>query len=218
MRIHLKSFEKVHVPLDHQRNLVGVINKWIGSSSREDEKKSLYSFSRLFGGKATPGGIFFPKGITMFFSSFHDELLKKIILGIQSDPEMFNGIIVEELTIQSDPSFETTDIFYPGSPILIKRKEENNIRHLIYSDLNASENLRETLQTKMKQVGLEDNTLKIEFVANDPTAKTQLINYHGIKNRASLCPVKISGKNETKAFAWNVGLGNSTGIGFGSIK
>jgi CRISPR/Cas system endoribonuclease Cas6 (RAMP superfamily) len=32
------------------------------------------------------------------------------------------------------------------------------------------------------------------------------------------CPIIIKGKPETKLFAWNVGLGNSTGIGFGAIK
>ena len=43
-------------------------------------------------------------------------------------------------------------------------------------------------------------------------------NYNGVENKASWCPVIVEGKPETKAFAWNVGLGNSTGIGLGAIK
>lgn len=45
-----------------------------------------------------------------------------------------------------------------------------------------------------------------------------LIDYRGVKNKASWCPIRIIGNAETKLFAWNAGIGNSTGIGFGAIK
>ena len=70
----------------------------------------------------------------------------------------------------------------------------------------------------MKQANIQDETLEVNFDKNYEKAKTCLINYKGIKTRASICPVIIKGKPETKAFAWNVGMGNSTGIGFGAIK
>ena len=70
----------------------------------------------------------------------------------------------------------------------------------------------------MKKVGLEDDRLEISFDLKYPKAGTKLIDYSGIKNRANWCPVIIKGKPETKLFAWNVGLGNSTGIGFGAIQ
>jgi CRISPR-associated endoribonuclease Cas6 len=70
----------------------------------------------------------------------------------------------------------------------------------------------------MKLAGIEDNGLSIKFDTDYPRASTKMLNYNGIKNRASWCPVFIEGEPETKLFAWNVGLGNSTGIGFGAIK
>jgi CRISPR-associated endoribonuclease Cas6 len=70
----------------------------------------------------------------------------------------------------------------------------------------------------MKLAGLEDDTLEIQFDRENPRATTKLINYKEIKNRTNWCPVIIKGKPETKLFAWNVGIGNSTGIGFGAIK
>jgi CRISPR-associated endoribonuclease Cas6 len=63
-----------------------------------------------------------------------------------------------------------------------------------------------------------DDNLEIRFEKNYSKAKTKLIAYNGIKNKTNWCPVIIKGKPETKFFAWNVGLGNSTGIGFGAIK
>ena len=77
--------------------------------------------------------------------------------------------------------------------------------------------MTETLKSKMKLVNLEDETLKIAFDKSYSKAKTKLITYNGINNKASLCPLIIKGKPKTKAFAWNVGIGNSTGIGFGAI-
>ena len=70
----------------------------------------------------------------------------------------------------------------------------------------------------MKKIGLIDKTLSIQFEANYPNSRTKKITYKGVQNRANWCPVIIEGKPETKLFAWNVGLGNSTGIGFGAIK
>ena len=75
----------------------------------------------------------------------------------------------------------------------------------------------------MQATGIpEDDTLKISFDQNYPGKRTKKLDYkHGnqiIQIRANWCPVIIEGKPETKQFAWNVGLGNSTGIGFGAIK
>ena len=63
-----------------------------------------------------------------------------------------------------------------------------------------------------------DNDFEIYFDASHTKAGTKLVNYKGIMNRASWCSVIIKGSPETKLFAWNVGIGNSTGIGFGAIK
>jgi CRISPR-associated endoribonuclease Cas6 len=78
--------------------------------------------------------------------------------------------------------------------------------------------MKETLQTKMNDAGITDDTFNIRFETTYPKAGTKMITYNGVQNKANWCPVIIEGKPETKLFAWNVGLGNSTGIGFGAIK
>jgi CRISPR-associated endoribonuclease Cas6 len=64
---------------------------------------------------------------------------------------------------------------------------------------------------------VEDESLKIRFDTSVNGAKTKIIDYRGIKNRVNMCPVIIEGKPASKEFAWNVGVGNSTGVGFGAI-
>ena len=130
---------------------------------------------------------------------------------------MFNDLEVGEIIMQEDPDFSGKEVFFPGSPVFIKRKIGEKIDHILFDNPMAGEYLKETLLTKMEQAGLEDDTLNISFDKTYRKAGSKMVTYNGIKNKASWCPVLINGKPETKLFAWNVGLGNSTGIGFGAI-
>src|ERR1035437_259990 len=214
MRIHLiiKTTNKV-IPFDHQPLLTGTIHKWLGWND-EHGKVSLYSFSQLEGGKATPNGLRFESDISFFFSSHNSDLIKKMVSGIQVDPTIFHGMVVSEIIIQEDPDLSGRNLFFSASPIFIKRRVEESVDHIMYDDPRANICLKETLQTKMNEAGIEDDSLEIRFETTYPKAGTKKITYNGIQNRANWCPVIIEGKPETKLFAWNVGLGNSTGIGF----
>jgi CRISPR-associated endoribonuclease Cas6 len=131
---------------------------------------------------------------------------------------MFCGLEVEDITIEEDPDLSNREYFNVGSPILIKRLTDKGTKHYKFNEPEADNFMKETLLTKMKLAGLEDDTLEISFDKDNIGASTKLVDYDGIKNRANWCSVIIKGKPETKLFAWNVGIGNSTGIGFGAIR
>ena len=218
MRIHLSiGAPEKPLPFDHQHLLVGTIHKWLGWNE-EHGKVSLSSFSRFEGGKVTKAGLIFEKGISFFFSSHYPEQIQKLISGIQADRTMFNGLEVREILMQEDPNLSGRELFFPGSPIFIKRMNGEKIDHILYDDPRAGSYLKETMITKMEKAGLKDDTLEISFDAAYRKAGSKMVTYNGIKNKANWCYVIIKGKPETKLFAWNVGLGNSTGIGFGAIK
>jgi CRISPR-associated endoribonuclease Cas6 len=204
------------IPFDHQVLLTGCIYKWLGLNEEHGEI-SLYSFSRLEGGKKEKEGLAFKNGSLFFFSSFDEVLLKKIIKGIQHDPKMFYGLKVYEIIIQENPDFTNQELFSVASPILIKKHNGDKIEHILFNDPRANNCLKESLLNKMKKAGLSDESLDISFKPNSYST-TKLIDYKGIKNKTNWCSVEIKGNQETKLFAWNVGLGNSTGIGFGAIK
>jgi CRISPR-associated endoribonuclease Cas6 len=218
MRVHFKIYsDKQIVPFNHQHLLTGTIHKWLGWNQEHGEV-SLFSFSQLVGGKRKKDGLVFTEGSSFFFSAYDAALVKKLIEGVQKDAEMFNGFKVTELIIQENPDLSDCSLFYVAAPIFIKRKVEDRIEHILYGDNRANECLKETLETKLQKAGLADPSLEIQFKTDYPKAGTKLIHYKNIKNKSSWCPVIIKGKPETKVFAWNVGLGNSTGIGFGAIK
>lgn len=218
MRLHIKiKTGNQIVPFNHQHLLTGVVHKWLGWN-QEHGDLSLYSFSRLEGARTAKNGLSFENESSFFFSAWDENLVKLLIGGIQEDPVMFNGLKVTEVIMQPTPDLTKKELFHPASPIFIKRQTKNNIKHIIYDDPHANQYLKETLENKMHKAGLADETLDVRFDLSYYRAGTKLVTYKNIKNRANWCPVIIKGKPETKAFAWEVGLGNSTGVGFGAVK
>ncbi|QZT37672.1 CRISPR-associated endoribonuclease Cas6 [Halosquirtibacter xylanolyticus] len=217
LNITIRSNQE-EVPFDHQHLLSGVVYKWLGESE-EHGNLSLYSFSQLNGAKKGRNGLVFPVGTCFSFSAFNRDLLNRLIRGIQKDPSMFYGLVVEEVEILGEPDFSEEYRFYCGSPILVKCSDaENKKHHLRFDDPNASDVMHRILCKKMDQVGYEYSDFKIYFDQMYGGAKTKLIRYKKINNRCNVCPVIIKGDDRVKRFVWNVGVGSSTGIGFGALK
>jgi CRISPR-associated endoribonuclease Cas6 len=218
MRLNLtitKSAETV--PFDHIPALVGTFHKWLGKNEWHDQI-SLHSFSWLKGGTRLNNGLFFPRGAEWFISSHDITLTKRLIEGIQHDPTINYGLSVHAITIQQDPQFNDSHSFHLASPVLIKRRDGERIKHYLFSDKESDDLLTETLVKKLDKAGLDSSNVKVSFNKKYRFPKTKLVNYNGIHNRASLCPVIVDGTPEQIAFAWNVGIGNSTGIGFGALN
>jgi len=224
MRIHIKTTPSNQaLNFNHLHLLAGTIHKWFGENNFHDDV-SLYSFSHLMGAKSENGGLTFPHGATFFISCWDNDLTKLLVKGIQDDPEMFFGLKAKELILQENPDLSAKTHFQIGSPVFIQRNRDNGKKRFYYfENEEASQLMQETLHTKMTKAGLPpDETLKINFDQSYHRKSTKKIAYkHGnniIEIRANWCPLIIEGKAETKVFAWNVGIGNSTGIGFGAIK
>ena len=220
MRIHLKTTANENlVPFDYQNKIVGTLHKWLGENE-EHNLMSLYSFSWLHGSVREQNGLNFPKGASWFISFYDDTKVKKIVSDILKEPEMFAGMRVIDVVIEETPDLSSRELFYLGSPIFIKRATipGGKIQYYTFDDVQSSELMKNTLIHKMEIAGLPfDETLDISFDLTYAKKKIKYINYRNIRNKANMCPVYIKGKPESKAFAWNVGIGNSTGIGFGSI-
>lgn len=219
MRLHLHTTPNTtQIPFNYQQKLTGVLHKWLGENNEEHGEISLYSFSWLQNTQVEKDGLTCPKG-SKWFISFHDtQKLKCILASIRANPEMFCGMFVDEVTIEEAPDLSNRELFFLGSPILIKRHVEEKVIEYGFENPSSGKLLEDTLKTKMQKAGIQDDgTLHIEFDLSYAKKKKKLIWYEGISNKTNMCPVIIQGSNEVKQFAWNVGLGNSTGIGFGSI-
>jgi len=218
MRLHLKlSRNKQLVPFNYQPQLAGAIHKWLGRNKWHGST-ALYSFSWLQQGESTGSGLSFPHGAGWEISAFEAIFLKKVIEGIQQDPNLAFGLRVTDITIQEAPAFSNKETLFVTSPVLVKRTIEDRDIHYSYKDPACGALLTETLQRKLQMAGVMEGGVKVCFLNDYPAAQTKIIHYNKIGNRVNICPVVIEGTPEQIAFAWKVGIGNSTGIGFGALK
>ena len=221
MRLHLHlTPSKIAVPFPHLPQLVGTIHKWLGAANQEHDAVSLYSFSWLNGSQASRSGLHFPNGASLFFSTPDGEMLERLIKGVQSDPTLAWGMEVRELVLQHPPEFETgRQIFKAASPVLARGSgaTDKDRRHLTFEDAEAGTLLTETLRYKLELAGLPAEGASVYFDTAYPHAKTKVVYYKGVPNKASVCPVVVEGTPEQIAFAWSVGVGQSSGVGFGAL-
>ncbi|TWV12426.1 CRISPR-associated endoribonuclease Cas6 [Bacteroidaceae bacterium HV4-6-C5C] len=218
MRIYLNTTpNSENVPFDYQQKMIGTLHKWLGKNQLHDFM-SLYSFSWLMNGKITEEGFSFEKGARWFVSFYDESYVKEVIKSILNEPEMFLGLTVTDVNIEEKANLEQQNHFRLASPIFIKRKIGDNIQFYTFQDAEANDLLVETIKHKMESANLPvDETLKISFDLNYPNKKIKMVRIHNIDCKCNMCPVIIEGKEYTKDFIWNVGLGNSTGSGFGAI-
>jgi CRISPR-associated endoribonuclease Cas6 len=218
MRIHLTlSKNKELVDFNYQSKLVGCIHKWLGKNEIHGNQ-SLLSFSWLKNGKAKNNGLTFENGSRIFISAFDDGHLKKIINGIKSSPELFCGMTVQELFIENEPQFETIQKFKVDSPIFLKFREGDKTTFYYFDHPKSNALLTHNAKNKLTKAGLNSDGIELKFVSEYPDATIKGATYRGIFNKGSICPIVINGTPEQIRFMWNVGCGNSTGIGFGAIS
>lgn len=219
MRLYLKlSASKKVVPFNYQTYLTGAIHKWMGADNTLHGATGLFCFSWLQNIVADKNGLYIGNNSYFFVSAHGEDLVKTIIRGIRDDPFVMFGSMVEEVQIVETPAFGENVRFQNASPILIKRRINDEEKHVLFDDPVSGNYLTENFEKKLRAAGLPDDGISITFDVGSSKAKTKLIFYRNIGNKVNLCPIIITGSQEQIAFAWNTGVGNSTGIGFGALK
>ncbi|MGD8781956.1 MAG: CRISPR-associated endoribonuclease Cas6 [Ignavibacteria bacterium] len=217
MRLHFYLTPNTEtVPFDYQHFLIGTFHKWMGWNEIHDEI-SLYSLSWLQEGKMVKDGFNFPKGAKWFISFWDEDIGKQLIMSTMKEPDVCCGMKVKEIQMQENPNFGSKEKFTVASPIFIRKYDQNRkAKHLTTQDVDADYFLTETLKKKLKTANIEAE-VKVGFDKTYHNPKTKLVKINSINNRANLCPVIIEGDPEAVKFAWNVGVGHSTGCGFGAL-
>jgi len=219
MRLYLQlSKNRAVIPFNYQSYLTGAIHKWMGRNNSQHDSLSLYSFSWFQNVETSRTGVNLTKESYFFISGYEESLIKQILQGVMDDPSVCYGSSVTDVQITNEPSFQSAQTFFTASPVFIKRRIENNEKHFTYENPASSLYLTETLKKKLEVAQLSSEGITVRFDDTYANPRTRIIRYNDIGNRVSVCPITIEGTPDQLQFAWNVGVGNSTGIGFGSLK
>lgn len=217
IELHLSPNREI-VPFNYQAALVGAFHRWLGPNELHDDT-SLYSLSWLQGARKVRNGFDFPRGSTFYISSPNHELFQTLIPNMIKGTHIRWGMEVTQANIHLTPDFGEQQWFWARSPILIKRNVEGQAHQQYFfpKDAEANTLLTETLQYKMKRMGIE-LPVEVKFDPEFRNIKTKLITYKNIDIKATFCPVIVTGDPKAVSFAWDVGVGNSTGLGFGALR
>lgn len=219
MRLYIRlSKNKEIIPFNYQHLLTGVVHKWMGKENEQHGQRSLYSFSWLQNTVSNKHGINLNRDAYFFISAYGANLIKRITKGILEGPDTFCGSRVIDVQIKEVPEFSHEERFLLNSPILIRKRDGEKTKHVTYLENDFEMLLTENIKGKLQLAGLNSDNISIELDKSYGFPQTKLVDYKGIKNKTTLAPVIIKGTPEQIAFAWQVGLGNSTGIGFGALK
>jgi CRISPR-associated endoribonuclease Cas6 len=219
MRLHLRLTPNTEpIPFNYQHQLTGALHKWLGQNDLHD-KISLYSFSWLRGKvKTTKKGLYFPKGARWFISFWEKEYGSDLIQGIINHPTVAFGMEVDEVQVVRLPKFKEEWRFKVSSPVLVRKNRDDHSReHLTYKDEDVGDYLKRTLTRKLKEADVNSGDFNVAFDTSYSGARTKLIHIKGTKLKANLCPIIMEGDPKSIEFAWNVGIGELTGSGFGAV-
>jgi len=222
MRIQLQLSPNTEpVPFNHLHQLTGAIHKWLGDNSAHDGI-SLHSFGWLRGGNTKKEALYFPDGTSWNISFFDDELARRLIKGVLSDPIVAYGMTVQQVREVAPPTFGRQHVFTTdGSAVLARRKRTDGSReYLLWDTLAANEVLTHLLRRKLEVAGFTDDHLdaRVAFDRAYTRPRARMASIKDIKHKGSECPVIVEGTPEAIQFAWLVGVGDLTGSGFGALR
>ena len=226
MRLNLTlSSNTDSVPFNHLHWLTGTLHKWAGPDNALHDGPSLYSVGWLKGGHAEEGALTFPDGARWHLSFWDANAAKQVLDGILQDPSVCAGMRVVEAQQQTTPSFSGGYRFDVDAPVVARRRRDDGSReYLLYDDERADAALTRTLRAKMRATDLDvdSSEVKVRFDRGYDGARTKLATIekggHEVHHKGSECPVIVEGPAEAARFAWNVGVGELTGSGFGALK
>lgn len=161
----------------------------------------------------------FPQGATFCISSPMKTLHQKVIAGIFDGQHIRWGMKVHEVNMRVTPDFGNSQRFVVDSPVLIKRyvREEERVRYFYPQDEESAALLTETMKSKLAKADMPTD-ISVAFDTSFPRPKMKKITFNKIDIKATFCPVIVEGDPRAVQFAWEVGVGNSTGIGFGCLQ
>jgi CRISPR-associated endoribonuclease Cas6 len=219
MRIKINlSKNKTNVPIQNQSLLNSWIHKVLGENNKWHDKKSNYSISSLRGGKMNDDKqtLNFPKGGFITVSSLDDELITTFLLGVMKNPDFGFGMGFVGVDYIKENFHDGWNYFATLSPFIVKEYNDGKYKFLTLKDENFEEKLKEYLKKKLIPYDLDLTDFNVK-IGDNKSNKVKQILVKNVINHANQCQVNIFCNKKVAETLYNIGIGQSTGSGFGTI-
>lgn len=209
-------FDKTNVtlPIVCQKELNSFIYRTLGDNNKYHDSFSDYSISSIQGGKLyNKNELKFIDNPYIIITSLNNEFINDMIVGLEKRKYDFFGMKYKKMEISEFMPNKRFDIINTISPVIVKL---NNRKISIDNELFI-QTLKQNCIDKLKHKGVEDETFDI-FIRNKHKTKKKYIIVGDVFNICTNISLYVYGKPNTRKILYNMGLGGSTGSGFGTIK
>jgi len=198
-----------------------IYTKCLGKNNKYHNAKNDYSISNLYGGKLNldKKTLSFNNGGFIIISSKNEEFLNDIIKGLYNNDVLFNGMKFINIEFISENFYDGWNYFSTLSPFIIKKYiSKDKYDFYTFNDDNFNEIITERTKNKLLKINnkLNLSEFKIEILKHNKH-KIKKILIKNVKNYANQCQINIFCKKEVAELIYNLGIGQSTGCGFGTI-
>lgn len=208
------TMPKNGIPIRNQAGLNSYIHHCLGSNNKYHDSFSDYAISSIQGGKLQDNGILmFSDNPYIQISSENVNFITDIMQGIQKTNILLFDMKFQRFEISNFNVGEYCDTIQTLSPILLKDK---NDRKITIEDDNWLELLIAKCKSKLAHKGIVDDSFNI-VIRNREKSKKRSVFVGNTFNFCTYTSLKIYGQKKTRETLYNMGLGQSTGCGFGSI-
>lgn len=219
------------VPFSNIHLVNSYIHRCLGENNEWHDIHSNYCVSCLCGGVINDEGnaLNFKKGAYIIVSSTEETFLGKLLLGLFENKYLGYGMEFLNISHISEKFFNGWNHFttLPNSGILLKNYEgKKRYSFLTIEDENFQENLKYYLKNKINKINPDLDLSNFDInIPNHPSHKVKKIIYKKrkngkdifISNFASRCHISIFTNKEVAELLYCIGIGQSTGSGFGTI-
>lgn len=220
MRIKLKfSGTKEQVPFETQKNVNGYIHKCLGFGNKYHDAKNDYCVSSLLGGKVENGVLTYPDGAYILVTSENMDFINSLVGGVIQNTDLAFGMKFIGIDYISEKFYDGWNYFRTLTPFLIKEyKDKKTYSYLKLGDKDFNNKVENYLKTKIAKIDptLDLSDFKVE-IPNMPFNKVKKIMVKNVSNYANNCQLAIHTNKKVAKLLYNIGIGQSTGSGFGTI-
>ena len=217
MRVKISFKNYSDIPVRNQKELNSYIHRCIGHDNKYHDSFSRYSISSIQGGKldCKSGMLKFESEPYIYVSSPDSEFMQNLVMGAMTSGEKLFSMEFLKVEPAEQKVNEYYDTLITLSPILYKRKPDG--RKITFDDPEWIGGLTEQCVKKIEHAGLSSNGFRIEL-RNPDKSKKKMIYVGDVFNPCSHVSLRVFGDKDARKYLYSVGLGNSCGSGFGSVK
>lgn len=202
------------LPFSNQKEMNSFIYRTLGDNNPYHDAFSEYSISSIQGGKMhDKSSIIFKDQPYIFVSSLDAKFIETLLVNLEKREYSFFNLTYDRCEFKTFCIHKTYDKIVTISPIIVKHEG----RKITYKDSFFLEALKQNCIKKLEHCGCVDSSFDIQ-IRNLDRCKVKSVMVGDIFNLSTMASFYVFGKPKTRELLYHLGLGGSTGSGFGAVQ